>query len=77
MNDEHACKLFFLLGLSQRAMRLLIDHDITSAEQLVRLTESEMRSWRGCGQKTVNEIHDLADVIEGKLANPYLIPCDQ
>lgn len=77
MTAEAACKLFFLLGLSQRATRLLIDHNITSAEQLVRLTEGEMRSWQGCGDKTINEIHDLADVIEGKLANPHSIPCDQ
>ena len=69
MNTEAAFELYYWVqGLSHRTSRLLAQHGITSAERLVRLTESDMRQWDGCGDKTIDEISAFAERMEGVLS---------
>lgn len=63
MNNDYLAVLW-LRGLSHRAINLLAKHEIDSDQKLVRLTEQQMRSWRGCGEKTIDEINDYAERIE-------------
>lgn len=63
MNEDYF-DLLWHRGLSQRAIKRLMRGGIDSDQKLVRLTEQQMRSWQGCGQKTIDEINDYAERIE-------------
>jgi hypothetical protein len=56
-------------GLSHRASRLLVEHGINTAGKLVRLGSDTMRLWKGCGEKTIEEINDYAERMEREITD--------
>jgi len=54
--------------LSVRAANILHNRNIVTAQQLVRLTETEMATWKNCGRKTREEISAFAEMWDMRLA---------
>lgn len=54
--------------LSVRAANILHNRGIVRAEQLVRLTDAEMSTWKNCGRKTREEISAFAEMWDMRLS---------